>query len=47
MTEQILEQQQAVSAVLAEDGKSWHIMPTDAQFSVLEKLAKVLEPLHF
>ena len=47
MIEQILEQQQAVSAVLAKDRKSWHIMPTNAQFSVLEKLAKVLEPLHF
>ena len=47
MIERILEQQQAVSAVLAEDRKSWHIMPTDAHFSVLEKLAKVLEPLHF
>ena len=47
MIERILEQQQAVSAVLAEDRKSWHIMPTDAQFSVLEKLVKVLEPLHF
>ena len=47
MIERILEQQQAVSAVLAEDRKSWHIMPTDAQFSVLEKLAIVLEPLHF
>ena len=46
MIERILEQQQAVSAVLAEDHKSY-IMPTDAQFSVLEKLAKVLEPLHF
>ena len=47
MIERILEQQQAISAVSAEDRKSWHIMPTDAQFSVLEKLAKVLEPLHF
>ena len=43
MIERILEQQQTVSTVF----KSWHIMPTDAQFSVLEKLAKVLEPLHF
>ena len=47
MVERILEQQQAVSAVLAKDRKSWHIMPTDAQLSVLEKLVKVLEPLHF
>ena len=47
MIERILEQQQAVSAVLAEDHKSLHIMPTDTQFSVLEKLVKVLEPLHF
>ena len=47
MIERILKQKQEVSAVLAEDRKSWHIMPTNAQFSVLEKLAKVLEPLYF
>ena len=32
---------------LAEDWKSWHIMPSDAHISVLEKLGSVLQPLHF
>ena len=35
MIDRILEQQQAISAVLANDCKNWHHMPTD-QVSVLE-----------
>ena len=34
MVERILEQQQAISAVLAEDQKFWHLMPSDAHISV-------------
>jgi len=34
MVEWILEQQQAISAVLAEDRKFWHLMPIDAHISV-------------
>ena len=40
-----LEQQQAICAVLAEDRKNWHRMPTDSKFSTLEAVASVLEPL--
>ena len=39
----IIEQQQAISAVLAEDHKSWHLMPSSAKFTVLEALAAVLK----
>ena len=45
MIERILEQQKAISAVLAEDRKNWHHMPTDQEFSVLETVAAVLKPL--
>jgi hypothetical protein len=36
MVARIVELQQAISAVVAEDGKNWHRMPTDAEFSTLE-----------
>ena len=45
MIDRILEQQQAVSAVLANDRKNWHHMPTDQEVSVLETVASVLRPL--
>ena len=38
MVSRINEQQQAISAVLAEDRKYWCKMPTDAEFAVLETL---------
>ena len=38
MVSRIVEQQQALSAVLAEDRKNWHKMPSDAEFSVLETM---------
>lgn len=48
MIARILEQQQAICAILAEDRKNWHPMPTDNEFSTLEAVASVLEPLsHF
>ena len=47
MVSRIVEQQQAVSAVLAEDRKNWYRMPTDAEFSVLEGLVEVLKPLSY
>ena len=47
MIDIILEQQQAVSAVLANDRKNWHHMPTDQEFSVLETVVSVLKPLSF
>ena len=40
-----LEQQQAVSAILAKDPKNWHHMPTDQEVSVLETVVSVLRPL--
>ena len=36
MIDRILEQQQVISAVLANDHKNWHHMPTDQEVSVLE-----------
>ena len=47
MVARIVEQQQAVSAVLAEDRKNWYRMPTDAEFSTLESIVEVLKPLSF
>ena len=47
MVERFLEQQQAISAVLAEDRRCWHLMPNDGQVSVLENLADVMKPLYF
>ena len=45
MIDRILEQQQAISAVLANDRKNWHHMPTDQEFSVLKTVVSVLKPL--
>ena len=45
MIDRILEQQQAISAVLANDHKNWHHMPTDQEVSVLETVVSVLSPL--
>ena len=45
MIDRILEQQQAISAVLANDRKNWHHMPTDQEVSVLETVVSVLRPL--
>ena len=47
MISRILEQQQAVSAVLAEDRKNWHKMLTDEEFKVIEALSAVLEPFSY
>ena len=46
MIARILEQQQAVCAVLAEDRKNWHRMPSDCEFSTLEAVSSVLQPLY-
>ena len=45
MIARILEQQQALCAVLAEDRKNWHRMPSDSEFSTLEAVSSVLQPL--
>ena len=45
MIERILEQQQAICSVLAEDRKNWHRMPSDQEFLCLEGVATVLKPL--
>ena len=47
MVDRILEQQQALSSVLADDKKNWHKMPTGAEFSVLETIVEVLKPLSY
>lgn len=47
MLERIIEQQQAISAVLAEDRKNWHRMPTDGEWSTLENVVEVLKPLAY
>ena len=45
MVARIIEQQQAICAVLAEDRKNWHRMPSDVDFSVLETVYTMLKPL--
>ena len=45
MVARIIEQQQAICAVLAEDRKNWHRMPSDTDISVLETVYMVLKPL--
>ena len=47
MISRILEQQQALSATLAEDRKNWHRMPTDSELSILETIHDILKPLSF
>ena len=47
MISRILEQQQALSAVLVEDRKNWHRMVTDSDLSVLETIADILKPLSY
>ena len=44
MVERILEQQ-AIAAVLAEDHKNWHKMPTESEFSTMEAVVAVLKRL--
>ena len=45
MIARILEQQQAICAVLADDRKNWHQMPSDREFTTLEIVSQVLQPL--
>ena len=45
MVSRIVEQQQAICAVLAEDRKDWHRMPSESEFTTLESLVEVLKPL--
>ena len=47
MVSRIVEQQQALSAVLAEDRRNWHKMPSDTEFSVLGTIVDVLKPLSY
>ena len=45
MIARILEQQQAICGVLAEDRGHWHCMPSPHDFTVLEAVSSVLQPL--
>ena len=47
MVLRIINQQQAICGVLANDRKNWHKMPSDAEFATLEAMCTVLEPLSF
>ena len=47
MVSRIVEQQQAICAVLAEDRKHRYKIPTDNKFSILEAIVKVFEPLSY
>ena len=47
MLERIIEQQQAISTVLAEDRKNWHRMSTDNEWPTLENVVEVLKPLAY
>ena len=46
MVMRVIEQQQAICAVLAADRQNWHLMPSDSDFAILETIVKVLEPVH-
>ena len=43
----VIEQQQAISAVLFEDRKHWHIMPSDEELNVLETVVEVLKHVYY
>ena len=45
MIARLIEQQQAICAVLVEDRKNRYRMPSDSEFSTLEAVASVLGPL--
>ena len=45
MIARILEQQQAICAVPVDDRKNWHQMPSDREFTTLEIVSQVLQPL--
>ena len=45
MVARILEQQQAISAIMAGERKYWNKIPTDAEFTTLETLSGVLKSL--
>jgi hypothetical protein len=46
MVERFLEQQSAMCAVLANDRKTWHLMPKDRDISIVETVEQVLRPLN-
>ena len=45
MISRIIEQQQAICAVLADECKNWYRMPSESDFSTLVAIASVLKPL--
>ena len=45
MMERVLEQQQAICAVLSNDRKNWSKMPSDAEFTNIETTVAILNPL--
>ena len=47
MVNRVIEQQQAISAVLAEDRKHWHTMPSDEELNVLETVVEVLRHVYY
>jgi len=47
MTSRIIEQQQAISAVLAEDHKNWNKLLTDKEFWVIKASSIVFEPFTY
>ena len=47
MIDRVIEQQQAISAVIAEDRKYWYAMPTDDELNVLEKVLEVLKNVYY
>jgi len=42
MISRVIEEQQAISAVLAENCKNWHKLLTDEEFRIIEALCTVL-----
>lgn len=46
MLDRFLNQQQAISAALAEERGAWHLMPKDSDITVMEKTCDLLGQLH-
>jgi len=47
MISQIIEQQLAISAVLAEDRRNWHKLLIDKEIRLIEELCTVLENINY
>ena len=47
MVDCVIEQQQAISAMLTEDKRHWHTIPSDEELNVLETVVEVLKHVYY